>query len=122
MGNDEKMINLWRAFSDATGRCNDNFAGIAADKNAVSLARNEIVGLLRDLRDTRREFMNAAGECDDAWLDAAEAKELSYAAWLSALIVSTFRITDEEIESAPVFKTSTGRMTAMPQFPRRFDA
>ncbi len=122
MDNEKKMINLWSAFSDALQRCNENFAGIAAEKDAVSLSRNEIVGLLRDMRDTRRDFMSAAGECDDAWFDTAEAKELSHAAWLSALVSSVFKVTNEEIASAPVFKTSTGRMTAAPQFPSRFDA
>lgn len=121
MGNEKKVTNLWNAFSDALQRCNENFAGIAAEKGGASLSRNEIVGLLRDLRDTRRAFMNAAGECDDAWLDTAEAKELSHSAWLSAIVSKTFMVTDKEIEEAPLFKTSTGRETAVPQFPVRFD-
>lgn len=120
---EKKMEMLWKNFSGAHAALANALISECSGRPSGRPDRGYVVSILRGLCDARRDFMKAAGECDDAWINDDESQVLRDAEMLSIIVAGHFAITDEEIEAAgPVFKTSTGRITDKPQFPTRFDA
>ena len=122
MASDKNIDDMWRRYVDVSGRYKDEIVAAVRGNARSVLVKDDVILRLREWSDLRQEFMVACGECDDGYINQQEIDFLRETEFVFENIVDLFGVTDKEIDAAELpFTTPSGRRTALPQFPSKFD-